>query len=771
MILDKQLIFIIGASRSGTSWLQMMLGAHPLVCTTNELTLYDIYTAPWIKAWKGETANIERRGVPRGLPFLWTEDEFYGFLREFLNRVYERVLATKPQATHILDKNPRYSEHVEEINKLLPHARFIHMIRDGRDVAVSLKAARQQMGWFGDDWLTFTSIDALWSDPARRRDFVTWRGDFVSYDPLTIADVFALWEKLVRAAQKARQYHGRYLEVKYEDLSTAPVDTLKSVFDFCGLSASVEDVAEIVHAHQFEKIKASRVMPARNVTAPEGHYRKGKVGNWREELDPKQKYLFDEIAGDLLCELGYAENRWWWAESRLEKVTLPVLAAISSRKRVRKRITSVVNFLIRALHVRTKKFSRHIGRLLVRAQNNVSSFPEDAPVIFENYFVKKPKDRLIILDDLFPHLLSAFRVAEYNAYLETFANAEIHSTVSALRFLGEQSSFREVLDEYAQYYPQFRNRIFKFNPKRKMQGKLIYTVFLNNAFSFIDVIEKYNVPFIFTLYPGGGFLLNQARSDNKLRKICASPNLKKIITTQKISYEYLMDGKFCEPEKVEFIYGAVVPSERLTKQMMPRRYYQKDKGTFDICFVAYKYTERGIDKGYDVFIEVAKLLLKTHKDIFFHVVGSFDASDIDVSDIKNRITFYGTRHTDFFPEFYSRMDIILSPNVPFTYNQRWFDGFPTGACMEAGLCGVAVFCTDILGQNIAFKDGKEIVIIPRDVEETCEMIDKYYDSYDDLWKLGRKGQEAFRRVFDIEAQMGPRLRILAKCMDSYGPCS
>lgn len=302
MVLDKQFIFIIGSERSGTTWLQMMIGAHPLVCTTVELTLYSKYTAPWIKAWEEEAANIAQGRWHQGLPFLWSEDEFYRFLREFLRKVYARILATNPQATHILDKCPGYSEYVENMNRLLPTGRFIHVIRDGRDVAVSMVAAREQIG----------------------------------FGTATIQDSAIAWKERVWTAQKARQYQDRYMEVRYEDMSTSGVDVLKAIFEFCGLPASMEEVIAVVNAHQFEKMKANRPTPVDSVKAPVGSYRKGKVGGWREELDPFQKYFFDQIAGDLLRELGYAEDGWW-ADSSKQRFTLPVLAVISTvLKRIRR---------------------------------------------------------------------------------------------------------------------------------------------------------------------------------------------------------------------------------------------------------------------------------------------------------------------------------------------------------------------------------------------------------------------------------------------------
>jgi glycosyltransferase involved in cell wall biosynthesis len=399
-----------------------------------------------------------------------------------------------------------------------------------------------------------------------------------------------------------------------------------------------------------------------------------------------------------------------------------------------------------------------LGRKYSQARTIAVNSVEDTAVVVGNHFpASRPKDKLIILDARFPRLSSAFKIAEYNAYLERFKNSEVQT----LPVVGENGDFSAMLNVYGQRYPQFKNKVLKFNPKRNLAANLLYTIFLGNASRFIEVAERHNIPFIFTLYPGGAFKLDQAQSDAMLARVCSSPNLEKVIVTQKISHEYLIEKKFCEPDKIEFIYGLVVASDHLADQVA-KKYYSEHKSTFDICFVAYKYAD--LDKGYSVFVNVAKSLAKTYKDMFFHVIGTFDASDADISDIQSRVKFYGTQHTEFFPEFYSHMDIILSPNAPFVLGPGTFDGFPTGSCVEAGLCGVAVFCTDILSQNVVFKEGEEIVIIPRDVEEICKIVGEYYDNYDALCRLSKKGQEAFKRVFGLEAQLRPRLRILAEGM-------
>ena len=385
-------------------------------------------------------------------------------------------------------------------------------------------------------------------------------------------------------------------------------------------------------------------------------------------------------------------------------------------------------------------------RLLIESMN-----------ILKRFGPGRTETSLLILDDLFPHLLSSWRIAEYNGYLERYDKSVVHSTSGAFPVIGEERSFAAVREEFVAQYPQFAGRVFPFEPKRP-QAQFAYFLFLHNVRHFLRILNKSRTPFAFTLYPG--FQMNDETSDTLLRKVCASPNLKKIITTQKLSHEYVLD--FIEPEKVEFIYGGVFPSSKLVAATPPRKYFQRDKATFDICFVAFKYMPKGIDKGYDVFVSVARALSRLYDDMQFHVVGRFDSSDIDVSDFKDRIHFYGMRQTDFFPQFHANMDLILSPNVPFVCRPGAFDGFPTGACIEAALCGVPVFCTDILRQNIVFKDGEEIVIIPRDTDEICELINHYYRNYDRLLQVGRRGQQAFERELGLDAQLPKRFRIMDK---------
>jgi glycosyltransferase involved in cell wall biosynthesis len=376
------------------------------------------------------------------------------------------------------------------------------------------------------------------------------------------------------------------------------------------------------------------------------------------------------------------------------------------------------------------------------------------------YYLKKEK-KLIILDDIYPHLLSGFRIAEFNYYLEKIEDSVIYSTGDSFRYLHESRSFEEVTNGYERLYPEFNHRVFRYDGQ-KFKAKLAYSVFLVNIYNFLPQITKYKIPFIFTLYPGGGFQLGQFSSDYKLKQVFNSPYFVKVIVTTKITLDYLLNNNLCNENKILFIYGVVVNSSITKESDNAIRLIKKNKLSFDICFVAHKYSPEGKDKGYDIFIQVAKQLSKIHDNIKFHVVGNFNDTDIDITEIKLKIKFYNTLETSEFPDFYHGIDIILSPNSSFVLAPGAFDGFPTGACIEAGLNSVALFVTDDLNQNIFFKEGEEIVIISKEPTEIVNKILHYYLNPAKLYSIANNGKEKIQAIYNLEAQMKPRIGILEK---------
>jgi glycosyltransferase involved in cell wall biosynthesis len=379
---------------------------------------------------------------------------------------------------------------------------------------------------------------------------------------------------------------------------------------------------------------------------------------------------------------------------------------------------------------------------------SIRSSPTVASVLSKE--VKSVSSKLIILDDTFPNLASGFRIAEFSYYLREYEISEAFS-ISA--------GFELVKSQYIQYYPDIAHKIQPFNTNNDFSCSLFYMVFLLNAYFFLPLIEYYQTPFVFTLYADGKYFIDDPVSDEQLQTVCSSPYLKKVIVTQKIDYDYLMQKDFLPPEKIEYIYGVVTQTDYWEKNLVPKKYYPKDKNTFDICFVAYKYIERGIDKGYDIFVETAKKLAPLSEDIRFHVVGGFTENDIDVTAIRDRIKFYSRQHQGFFPSFYSKMDLLLTPDHASKLHPGKYV-FISTSMVQTALNGVALFCIDEKKINTEFQNGTDLVILPDNIDGIVETISNYFHNLEDLYKLSANGMKKFKRIYAFDNQMKRRVEIL-----------
>ena len=380
---------------------------------------------------------------------------------------------------------------------------------------------------------------------------------------------------------------------------------------------------------------------------------------------------------------------------------------------------------------------------------------------------------LLLLDSAFPSKSSSFRYAEFSIYLSHIENCSYSARPDQNFFkYGEPNAFSNQIEAYLAESGIPANRIRRFDSTEVQRAKVAYCVFLNAADMFFSQIGIPSAEhLIFTLYPGGGFFLHDDRSDGKLRKLCDNPKLAKIITTQKVTHEYLLENDFCEPERIEHIFGVPVPAA--FREISCGRSVRPSDGPIRVCFVAHRYFGIGAEKGYDVFADVVRVLANS-PDFHFHVVGGFDRSTVDLGDAEN-ITFHGIKPADFFPGFYSEMNAIVSPNIQMSEVDpscpAYFDGFPTTCVVEAGLQAVAILATDFLRLN-QHLDGRpifssdEIKIIDRDSESIAGLLRSYASDRPALARLGEAGRRALRREFSFEKQMRRRIDVLNSYIDS-----
>jgi len=272
---DPRPIFIIGAPRSGTTLLRFMLSSHSGIYIPPESDFIP-------RLFEGRArAEIRRPRAARNLRIILDN---HRFMREWRTEPLDPAafLAGLPELTPAAfldalygayaaqygagrwgDKSPIYTRHVGLLAEIFPAAQFVHLIRDGRDAALSALAAYPDRFY----------VDIYWA--ARS------------------------WRDRVLAARVAGADLGpdRYLEMRYEELTQDPEGVLRSACGFLG--------------EPFERAMCEQHKLARELLRPRGRHApvreppRPNSGRWRSQMQPADQRLFQAVAGELLGELGY----------------------------------------------------------------------------------------------------------------------------------------------------------------------------------------------------------------------------------------------------------------------------------------------------------------------------------------------------------------------------------------------------------------------------------------------------------------------------------
>lgn len=308
---DYKKVFIVGCPRSGTTWIQLLLEQHPKIASGPETQIFEWYLEPVLKAW-------ERNGRTRpgtGLYASMSAEEFDGLLRNFVEDSLEKFAAHKSDAEILLEKTPWHLQHHETILRLFPNALILHVIRDPRSVAASLKAARQH-GW-ARDWSSGKAHDAA-----------------------------RLWLRAMDLRSVVAAATPHYREVRYEDLIGDAPAVLADLFDWIGLEASSQFCAQAVEACRIENLRHRQTKGLaerlnREKMDMDHFYRHGKTSGWRQELTLGEVKTVEFIAGKTMRELHYALEfeparkplPLWLADSKrdLRRRLAPIASRISLR--------------------------------------------------------------------------------------------------------------------------------------------------------------------------------------------------------------------------------------------------------------------------------------------------------------------------------------------------------------------------------------------------------------------------------------------------------
>jgi hypothetical protein len=285
--------FIVGVGRSGTTLLRLMLDTHPGLAIPPETHFVPaVIAAFWrLRVTPERVLDAMRSGERTGWPDSGLDEAtMLARLREIkpLNapdalRAFYRLYAERHGKERWGDKTPHYVTALPRIGRALPEARFIHVIRDGRDVALSTN-----------------------------RRLVELRGS----RPVPIERMAKRWRHRILTARGVSQIADRYLEVRYEDLVIDTEPTLRRVCEFIeldyepGMLAYHERAPERLQEMNRERQRGTRRalsgqerMQAHAMTTkpPQAE----RVEAWRTQMPESDRRTFEAVAGDLLAELGY----------------------------------------------------------------------------------------------------------------------------------------------------------------------------------------------------------------------------------------------------------------------------------------------------------------------------------------------------------------------------------------------------------------------------------------------------------------------------------
>lgn len=273
--MEPKLIFLVGCPRSGTTWLQLLLGQHPAVATLHETHLFPDYLQGWVTRWQADA----KRKRDAGLTAVISEDEFTSLCRDVAERVFRVALRDKPAARFILEKTPLHVHHAEQILQLFPDACFVHLVRDPRAVVASLLAVSRSWG-------------SAWAPRNAERAAQTWCA-------------------AVAAGHQLASLTSRRVDVTYEQLKQSPEAELKRVLAAIGLPVEPGFCAAAVQACSAETLKQGN----RSAWVPESMHkeldqaiRRGEVAGWRSELSRRQIHTVEYVTRESLLACGYTPS-------------------------------------------------------------------------------------------------------------------------------------------------------------------------------------------------------------------------------------------------------------------------------------------------------------------------------------------------------------------------------------------------------------------------------------------------------------------------------
>lgn len=276
--LEKNLVWIFGSPRSGTSWLAGQLLSYKTKFMNEPLIGQHIASLePYLLNKKVIRLTDFHKSNPDYFFSQRYKESWIFYLRKFiLNRIFCQFIDL---SNKIIIKEPNGSFAADIILECLPNSKMVCLIRDGRDVIDSQIDSLQD-----GSWSTKMGFFPLLIN--EREQFIKTHSN--------------LWLKNIETSMNAYNQHNNDLRffLKYEDLLSNTKFLTKKLYLFLGINVEEDALNEIIEKYDFAKI-------------PEKMKGSGKVtrialpGSWRKNLTNEEKILINSILAPKLLDLGY----------------------------------------------------------------------------------------------------------------------------------------------------------------------------------------------------------------------------------------------------------------------------------------------------------------------------------------------------------------------------------------------------------------------------------------------------------------------------------
>ena len=264
-------VIVLGVGRSGTTLLRVMLDRH------SELAIpYETFFVPQLAHRHGRRPDLDEflddLGRLRTL-YDWgiRPDDVRPRLQEGMTTrdaiaaIFE-TYAERQGKPRWGDKTPLYMQQLPLLERLFPDAIWVHLVRDGRDAALSFLELPE--GFSGKTW-------AL---------------------PRTVPQFAARWRTEILSARRlGRHAGGRYLELRYEDLVAEPERQLRRICEHASLEW---EPSLLDHTRTSD---AANMPEHRNLAQPPTP----GLRDWRSQMSREDALSFEQVAGDVLRSSGY----------------------------------------------------------------------------------------------------------------------------------------------------------------------------------------------------------------------------------------------------------------------------------------------------------------------------------------------------------------------------------------------------------------------------------------------------------------------------------